>query len=584
MTFTLKRRPSAFERRVDPRTGERYVAVAKHGAELRDDPILNKGTCFTREEREAFGLRGIMPPAVARPSEQAARAYENFQRAGNDVQRYLFLAALQDRNETLFYRLLVDHIEEMAPIVYTPTVGKVCESYSHIYRRPRGLYISAEDRGHVQEILRASPYRDYRVSVITDNSAILGLGDLGVGGMGIAIGKLALYTAGAGIPPYETLPIDLDVGTDNPRLLADPLYLGLRRPRLRGETYDALLEELVVALAQVYPKALVQWEDFSNRNAFQILARYRRRVLSFNDDIQGTGAVVVAGLRAALHQAGRSLADERIVLFGAGAAGAGSALALQAALRDAGVADSLLSSHVVALDSRGLILADRPGLNGEKREIAADRDLVAGWQPRADGSFDLAEVVRRFRPGALIGVSGCPGAFTEEIVRQLARGCGRPIVLALSNPNHLIEATPEQLIRWTDGAAIVGTGGPFAPVDHRGTRFTIGQGNNVLIFPGVGLGATVVEARWLPDRAFTAAANALFECARQRPNRGAPIYPALSRLSEVSLTVARAVAKELVEVGAASPLTSSAIDRRLLETIWSPEYLPYRPLEPNEIG
>ncbi|HET9326120.1 MAG TPA: NAD-dependent malic enzyme [Candidatus Eisenbacteria bacterium] len=572
----------AYERRVDPRTGQRYLAVAQRGPTLLNDPILNKGTCFTLEERQSFGLSGLLPPAVATEAEQAARAYENFGRAADDVQRYLFLAGLQDRNETLFYRLLVEHMDEMAPIVYTPTVGKVCEQYSHIYRRPRGICITSQDRGRVRAILR-NWGGECRVAVVTDNAAILGLGDQGVGGMGIAIGKLALYTAGAGIAPEETLPIDFDVGTDNPKLLADPLYLGMRHPRLRGAAYDQLLDELVDAMAEVHPAALIQWEDFSNRTAFDVLERYRRGRLSFNDDIQGTGAIVVAGIRSALRQAGRDLADERFVFFGAGASGAGSVLAVRSALRDAGVPERELASRVLALDSKGLILEDRDGLPPEKREIAASLDRVAGWTASADGRFRLADVVLQFRPGVLVGASGQPGAFSEEIVRGMAAGCGRPIILALSNPTNLVEATPEQLVRWTDGAAIVGTGSPFPPVEHRGRRFVIGQGNNVLMFPGLGLGATTVGARWLPDRVFTVAAQALFELTSPDPRPGTPIYPPLSRLREISRCVARAVARELVACGEAPPLTDEQIERRLASAIWTPEYLPYRPVSREDL-
>ena len=566
-----------FHRRVDPKTGQRYLAVAVRGAALQNDPMLNKGTCFTREERESFGLTGLLPPGVATEAEQAARAYENFERAGDDVHRYHFLSGLHDRNETLFYRLLVDHMDEMAPIVYTPTVGKVCEQYSHIYRRPRGLCVTPHDRGRIRDLLRHAG-GDCRVAVVTDNAAILGLGDQGVGGMGIAIGKLALYTAGAGIAPDETLPVDFDIGTANAKLLADPLYLGTRHPRLEGDAYYSLLDEFVEAMSEIHPRALIQWEDFSNRNAFVVLERYRKRQLSFNDDIQGTGAIVVAGIRSALHQAGRDLADERFLFFGAGASGAGSALALRAALRDAGVPEHELASRVLAIDSQGLILSDRAGLPREKREIAAPAERVAGWKAPADGRFRLADVVREFRPGVLIGASGQAGAFTEAIVRSMAAGCERPVFLALSNPTSLVEATPEQLIRWTDGAAIVGTGSPFAPVDHRGTRFVIGQSNNVLIFPGVGLGATTVGARWLPDRAFTVAAGALFDHTSRERRTGAPIYPPLSRLREVSRAVARAVARELVASGAAPPLTDDQIEQRLDEGMWTPEYLPYRPV------
>ncbi|HLF06949.1 MAG TPA: oxaloacetate-decarboxylating malate dehydrogenase, partial [Thermoplasmata archaeon] len=361
---------------MDPRTGERSLVVAVRGEALKEDPVLNKGTCFTQEERDQFGLRGLLPPRVSTHAEQTMRAYGNYLQAGDDMHRYLFLASLQDRNETLFYQLLLAHLEEMTPIVYTPTVGKVCEQFSHIYRRPRGVYVSSQDRGQIIQLLRNAEVEDCRVIVATDNEAILGLGDLGIGGMAISIGKLALYTAGAGIHPGLCLPLDIDVGTDNQALLEDPLYLGIRQRRLRGEEYFSLLDELVDAVSKVFPKALIQWEDFANRNAFEILHRYRRRILSFDDDIQGTAAVVVAGIRSALHQVGRRLEEERIVFFGAGASGAGCALGTRAALRDAGVPESRLAERVLSLDSRGLILSDRRGLEGEKKLIAGDPAFV----------------------------------------------------------------------------------------------------------------------------------------------------------------------------------------------------------------
>jgi len=580
-----------FDHRVDAVTGERYLAVHERGAALRDDPLLNKGTCFTLEERQRLGLRGLLPPAVQTPAEQESRAYDNYLEAGDDVRRYLFLAGLQDRNETLFCRLVLDHLEEMVPVIYTPTVGKACEHYSHIYRRARGLYVSIEDRGHVAGMLRNAASDEPRVIVVTDNEAILGIGDQGVGGMPIAIGKLALYTVGAGIHPAHCLPLDLDVGTDNPARLADPLYLGVRRRRVRGEPYLALLDELVEAIARVFPRALVQWEDFASRNAFDVLERYRRRILSFNDDIQGTGAVVVAGIRSALRQVARRLEDERIVFLGAGASGAGSALAVRAALREAGVPESELARRVLCLDSLGLILADRPGLGGTKKEIAADPGLVADWTRegrgervagggRGDGGapvgIGLAQVVRAFAPTVLVGASGQPGAFGEAIIRDMLRGCSRPVVLALSNPTSKSEVTPEDFVRWTDGAGVIGTGSPFPPVDHGGRTHGVGQGNNALIFPGVGLGATAVEARWLPDQAFTAAAGALFEFAAPFPASGDPIYPPVARLREVARAVALAVGRALVDAGAAPPMAAAEIERRVSASVWTPEYLPYR--------
>jgi malic enzyme len=566
---------------VDPASGERFMAVSERGEQLKDDPLLNKGTCFTHDEREKLGLLGLLPPAVQTPQEQESRAYNNYLKAGDDVSRYLFLAGLQDRNETLFCRLVLDHLEEMVPIIYTPTVGKACEQYSHIYRRARGLYVSIEDRGRIVEMLRNAVTDQPRVIVVTDNEAILGIGDQGVGGMPIAIGKLALYTVGAGIHPARCLPLDLDVGTDNPTRLADPLYLGVRRKRVRGEPYFALLDELVDAIARAFPRALLQWEDFASRNAFEVLQRYRRRILSFNDDIQGTGAVVVAGIRSALRQVGRRLEDERVVFFGAGASGAGSALAVRAAMRAAGVPSAELSRRVLCLDSKGLILADRAGLDSAKREIAADPAVVAGWTLTGAGPFGVAEVVRSFRPTVLVGASGQPGAFDESVIRDLLRGCPRPILLALSNPTSKSEVTPADFIRWTDGAGVIGTGSPFAPVEHRGTTHTIGQGNNAFIFPGLGLGATAVEARWLPDEAFTAAAQALYEFTADATAPGAPIYPSVLRLREVSRAVAVAVGCALVDAGAAPAMSRAEVERRVAAGVWEPEYLPYRAAVPE---
>ena len=564
-----------YRERIDSASGQTYWEVAKRGQDLLEDPFLNKGTCFTAEERRDLGLDGLLPPGVATEEEQRSRSYENFRRGADDVQRYLFLAGLQDRNETLFYRLLLDHVEEMLPIVYTPTVGKICELYSHLYRRPYGLYVSTRDRGRVQDLLRGAGLTDVRIIVATDNEAILGLGDLGAGGMPIAIGKSILYCLGAGFHPRHVLPVSLDVGTDNRKLLDDPLYLGVRHPRLRGEAYVSLLDEFVSAVRAEFPRALVQWEDFASRNAFDVMNRYRKQVPSFDDDVQGTGAVIVAGIRSGLTRAGRRLADERVVFHGTGASGAGCALALRAAMAADGVPSEELGRRVLCLDSRGLILTDRPGLDGEKRELAADPALARGWTADAAGRIPLEEVVRRFHPGTLVGASGQPGAFSEPVVRHLLAGCARPIVLPISNPTSKAEATPADLLAWTDGAAIVGTGSPFPPVTWKGRVHEIGQGNNVFIFPGVGLGAVAVEARWLPDSVFSAASDALAAAA---PSNG-PIYPALTRLREVSLSVALAVARVLVREGAAPSMPDDAIVHRVQGLVWEPRYVRYRSAE-----
>jgi malate dehydrogenase (oxaloacetate-decarboxylating) len=564
------------EPRVDPQTGESYLAVFLRGSALKDDPILNKGTCFTAEERDAFALRGLIPPAVSTAEEQTARAYENYRRAGDDVAKYLFLAALQDRNETLFYKLVTDHLEEMVPVIYTPTVAHVCARYSHLYRRPRGVYVSTADRGRIADVLRNAHREGVRIIVATDNEAILGIGDQGVGGMGIAIGKLALYAAGAGIHPSRCLPLDIDVGTNNLSLLEDPLYLGARHPRLRGQEYFSFLDELVDGVRAVFPEALVQWEDFANDRAFQVLRRYRDVLPSFDDDIQGTAAIVEAGIRTGLDRIGSRMQDQRIVIFGAGASGAGCAMQLRNALRGAGLPEAELRRRILCVDSKGLILQDRRGLDGHKADIAADPAVVSGWSGGGD-QFQLPDIVRHFKPTILIGVTGQPRSFSETIIRSMHAGCERPIVLPLSNPTDNVEATPAEILQWTNGAAIVGTGSPFPPVALNGVTHEIGQCNNALVFPGIGLGAMVVRARRMPDEVFAAAARAAYEATGRTSEQGAAIFPPLSRLRAVSHTVAVAVARALVEADAAPYMAPMVIEEQVTRAMWEPRYVSYRP-------
>ncbi|MHC4408564.1 MAG: NAD-dependent malic enzyme [Planctomycetota bacterium] len=555
-----------FEDRTDPNTGERYLQVNRNGVALFSDPLLNKGTAFTLEEREKFGLGGILPPAVSTWAEQQERAYEGYLKLSDDVEKYLNLTSLQDRNETLFYRLLIDHVEEMAPIVYTPTVGKACQEFSHIYRRPRGLYLNLHQRGRLKQILRNAPIDLCKVMVVTDNEAILGLGDLGVGGMGIPVGKLTLYSAGAGIHPACCLPVDLDVGTNNTALLRDPLYLGIREPRVRDEEYFSFLDEFVEAVKEVFPGALVQWEDFSNATAFSILERYRDEVPSFDDDIQGTGAVVAAGVLTAVKRAGRSLRDERIVMYGAGAAGGGCAFAIRDAMVADGIKPDEAMEKIVCLDSRGLIDTNRRNLSGHKKALATAAGRLQ--------ATDLFGVVREFKPTVLLGMSGQPGSFTEEIVRTMAAACDRPVIMPLSNPTSKTEATPEHLLRWTKGKAIIGTGSPFAPVTYEGKSYGIGQANNVLIFPGAGLGAIAVGATRMPDEVFLAAAQALVPFGQ--PDDQAALFPNLHALRDVSRAVARAVGRALVATGSAPDCSPEEIDKKINDAIWEPNYLPYR--------
>jgi malic enzyme len=452
---------------------------------------LNKDAAFTADEREALGLRGLLPCGVATLAQQVSLELEHIRRKPDDLEKYIGLAALQDRNETLFYQVLQDHLEELAPIVYTPTVGDACRQFSHVVRRPRGLWITPDDVGCIPDLLRNVGRPGIRLIVATDNERILGLGDQGAGGMGIPIGKLALYTAGAGVHPSLTLPVSLDCGTDNEELLRDPLYMGYPKPRLRGEGYDRFIEAFVEAVRQVYPDALLQWEDFKQHNAIRLLEIYRHRIPSFNDDIQGTAAVVVAGILAALRLRRESLSSQRLVLLGAGAAGIGIAALVEAAMRAEGEPAGDPRKAVVLLDSRGLIFEGRDHIDDDKRPFALPRRELSrlGFEP-AD-RYDLETVIRHVAPTILIGTTGTSGAFTETAIREMTARVPSPIVLPLSNPTTNSEARPSDVLAWSAGRALVATGSPFDPVDVDGSQRLVGQANNVFVFPGLGLGAIV---------------------------------------------------------------------------------------------
>ncbi len=550
--------------------GRGRLEVPYRGFDLVLHPMYNKSSAFTAEERVAFGLEGLLPMVVSTMAQQAERAYGHIQRKTEPLEKYIGMAALQDRNEHLFFRVLLDHLDELLPIVYTPTVGQASKRYSHIFRRGRGLWITPIHRGRIASVLRNSPYAGVRLIVATDNEAILGIGDQGAGGMVIPIGKLAIYSAAAGIHPATTLPVSLDVGTDNEELLGDPLYLGWREQRLRGEDYDSLIEEFVEAVREVFPDALLQWEDFRKENAFELLERYRDRLPSFNDDIQGTGATALAGFRAADRISGARFADHRVAIVGGGAAGKGIALQLADALRAAGVSKDEVLGRIAVLDSGGLITAERPRLDHYKRELAWPTELM-----RAAGLGDdlgLAAVVEALRPTALIGTSGQPGIFNESIVRAMAEGVERPIVFPFSNPTDQAEATPEDLLRWTDGKALVATGSPFPAVEHGGRTISIGQGNNALIFPGVGLGALVAEAREVTDRMFSKAARALAESVTEDELSRERLYPSIARLREVTRHVAEAVVRQAGEEGVGREIEDGAIAGEVERAMWTPEY------------
>ena len=554
------------------------VAVHERGRALIAHSLLNKGTGFSEAEREAFGLRGLLPPSVTSIEEQVDLELEHVRRKDDDLERYIGLAALQDRNETLFYRVLSENLEEFLPIVYTPTVGRACQDYSHIFRRPRGAWITPDDIGRMDEILRAAGGPSIRLIVVTDNERILGLGDLGAGGMAIPVGKLALYSAAAGIYPELTLPVSLDVGTDRQELLDDPLYVGYRAPRLRGAAYDGLLEAFVEAVRRVYPNAVLQWEDFKQHNALRILDRYRHRLPSFNDDIQGTGAVVLAGLLAA-RRGDSALLKDRFLFLGAGAAGIGIARLLERRL-GAHLAEGG-RPRLAMLDSRGLIHRDRMDLGEHQRPFAVDHDwfIAAGLEER--DLRDPLAIARTLRATVLIGTTGKPGTFDEALVREVASHATEPIVLPLSNPGDRAEARPIDIHAWSDGRALVATGSPCTdPIPGR----LVGQANNVFIFPGVGLGSLVAEAREVTDEAFLRAAETLAAMvSRERLGVGG-IYPPIADLRRIARAIAIALVRCLRDTGYGRQFRDEEIEPAVDAAMWSPAYVPYTPDVPSHNG
>jgi len=553
-----------------PRT--RFVAH-RRGRELIAQPLLNKGTAFTEEERDALGLRGLVPARITPIGEQVALELEHVRRKPDDLERYIGLAALQDRNETLFYRVLAENLEEFLPIVYTPTVGRACQEFSHILRRPRGVWITPDDVGHIDEILRAATSEPIRLIVVTDNERILGLGDQGAGGMAIPVGKLALYTAAAGIYPAWTLPISLDVGTDREDALHDPLYLGYRAPRLRGAAYDEVIEAFVEAVGRVYPAAVVQWEDFKQHNALRILERYRHRLPSFNDDVQGTGSVVVAGMLAARREKG-GLAGERVLFLGAGAAAIGIAGQLRRQVASEGVTPAGDEPTAALMDHIGLVHLERPGLPGDQRPFAVDPRWFTDAGLTPEDLNDPVAIARVLKPTILVGTTGCRGAFTEALVREVASHVERPLILPLSNPGDKAEAQPEDIAAWTDGRAIVATGSPCPPVRFNGTCRTVGQANNVFIFPGVGLGAIVAEAREVTDGAFGVAAQELANRVSAERLASGAIYPPISELRHAARGIAVAVVRHLRDTGYGRQFRDEEIEPAVDRAIWWPDYLP----------
>jgi malate dehydrogenase (oxaloacetate-decarboxylating) len=558
-------------------TGEESIETWLTGQLLLDYPLLNKGSAFNEDERREFAMLGVLPPHVSTMEEQLERIYGNYRAKESDLERYIFLVSLQDRNETLFYRLLGEHITEMMPIIYTPVVGAACQAYSHIYRRPRGLYVSFAHRHEIDAVLDNAPNPNVEVIVATDGERILGLGDLGVGGMGIPVGKLSLYTLCAGINPTTTLPILLDVGTRNQDLLDDPLYLGWRHKRIEGADYDDFIEEFVAAVERRFPGVLFQWEDFSKKNAARLLDKYRDRLCTFNDDIQGTGAVTLAALLAAVQVTGSRISQQRVVLLGAGSAATGITRQIVTAMMSGGLSLEQARSAIWLVDSHGLVHTGRSGLEPLKQEHAQPLGRTADWRGAGsgDGEFTLGDVVRHARPTILIGTAAQPGAFTEEIIREMAAHVERPIIFPLSNPTSKSEALPVDLISWTYGRALVSTGSPFTNVIYNGRSISIGQCNNAYIFPGVGLGVIASKARRVTDSMFVAAARALSRLSPVHTDPTASLLPPLADVREVSREVAVAVAAEAQRAGVAEQTRPEEIGRRVDAKMWTPRYLPY---------
>jgi malate dehydrogenase (oxaloacetate-decarboxylating) len=549
------------------------------GRQVLGDPRINKGTAFSEAERAELDLIGLIPAGHMTLDQQAGRVYAQYLRQGTDLARNVLLNEVADRNEVLYYRLLADHLTEMLPVVYTPTVGQAIEHYSQEYRRPRGIYLSVDRPEVIAASLLASGRSPDEVDLIvaTDAGAILGIGDWGVGGMSIAVGKLAVYTAAGGIDPRRSLPVMLDVGTDRQALLDDPMYIGNRHPRVPAAEYDAFLDKFVAGVQQVFPRALLHWEDMSPANARRLLDRYRDRLPSFNDDIQGTGAVNLAAVLAAVRATGIGLRDHRIVIFGAGSAGTGIADQLSAALAAEGLPEEQARARFWAVDRRGLVIAGDPDLTDGQRRYGRDPAEVADWQRDEQlGGIPLAEVVRRVHPTVLIGTSARAGAFSRDIVVDMALHTDRPVIMPMSNPTELAEATPDDLILWTGGRALVATGSPFPPVEYQGTRYIIGQANNALIFPGLGLGAIATGATMITDAMLSAAAHAVAGLVDSRAP-GSPLLPEVDALRDTSLAVAAAVARAAAEEGVARTPLAGDVTSQIRAVMWQPVYRPVRP-------
>jgi malic enzyme len=557
--------------------GPDRIVTSKRGVWLLKNPSTNKDLGFTKEERDRLGLSALLPARIRNIEEQVELEMQHFAAKTDALEKYIGLAALQDRNEVLFYRVLVENLSELMPVVYTPTVGQACQRYSHIHRNVRGIWLTPDDIDDIPERLREYPFRDVRLIVATDNERILGLGDQGAGGMGISIGKLALYVAGAGIHPSKVLPISLDVGTDNAALLEDPFYIGYPQRRLRGEAYTAFMEAFVEGVCEVFPNAVLQWEDFHKHQAFDLLAKYRERLPCFNDDIQGTAAVVVAGVLAGLRISGQSLAEQRFVYIGAGEACSGTRELLITAMRVEGVPEETIARAHLLFDSKGLIHEDGTYRDPHKAALAAPRSTLSHYGIDALVDPRPEDVIRLVKPTVLIGATARAGAFTRAMIEEMAKHVERPIIFPLSNPTSKAECTPSEALEWTGGRAIVATGSPFADVNYEGSRHVIGQANNVFVFPGVGLGVVLSEMRVVPNDVFYTAAKALAASIKDERLKLGALFPDQSDLRETSARVAAAVIRHAGENRLGRPIPDADVDAVVRASMWFPNYVPTVP-------
>jgi malate dehydrogenase (oxaloacetate-decarboxylating) len=553
-----------------------YVETALSGYELLNDPLLNKGTAFTEAERDAFDLHGLLPPHVAELDYQVKRRLDAFRGLGSDIERYVFLRGLQDTNETLFYALLTRNIEEMMPIVYTPTVGLGCQLFSHIFRKPRGLFLSIPHKNAIRRILAHPRYDRIEAIVVSDGERILGLGDQGAGGMGIPIGKLSLYTACAGLHPATTLPIILDVGTDNQEHLRDPLYIGWQHERVRGSDYDDFVSIFVDAVRERWPHVLLHWEDFAIGNANRLLSRYRDQLCTFNDDIQGTAAIAVGTLLSAINVTGIPLSQQRVAVLGAGSAGTGICALLLRAMVDAGIAEKQARECFYLVDKPGLLIEGTAGLQPFQANFTQNRNRVAGWTLEVPGRIGLADVISNAHPTVLIGTSGQAHGFAETVVRMMAEHVRRPVIFPLSNPTERSEASPADLDAWTEGRAVIATGSPFPPIKRKGKEFRVDQNNNAYVYPGIGLGAIAVRARRISDAMFLAAAKAIAELSPAKNDPQANLLAPLVDTRKLSFHVALAVARQAHADGFADSLSEQDAAGAIRAKVGEPVYAPYR--------